>query len=103
MDIRGFDPKKPYQPIDSYICDTRTQTYISHADKIKPGTKVKFKPLGSLGLSAPCGADQIEAVGTIIYVNREHNWFGVEYGDDRARISFTLGDIGDTVHICEEE
>ena len=102
MDIRGFDPKKTYQPLDAYVCDNRAQTYISHGDKIKPGVKVEFKPVGGLGFEHSYDGD-CTMTGKIVYINHEHAWFSVEYGDDHTRTSFTFGDIGDTVHFCEED
>lgn len=96
MDIRWIDGKVPPQYVDRYICDDRTQTYISHADKIKSGTKVLFRPLSGLGLNNVY-KDDFETIGTIVYVNHEHNWFSVEYGDDRSRASFNFGDIGYTI------
>ena len=96
MDIRGYDPKKVYQLLDSYICDDRTQTYISHGYKIKPGTKAEFKPLSGIGLVDRQLSNMV-AIGEITYVNYEHKWFTVEYGDGRTKTSFNFGDIGHTV------
>lgn len=38
--------------------------------------------------------------GTVVYVNYEHQWFSVEYGDPKARISFKFCDIGQAVKVC---
>jgi hypothetical protein len=103
MDIRGFDPKKVYRLLDNYVCDDRAQTYISHGDLIKVGSQVRFRPLVGIGLNNVNDADRTEFVGTINYVNYEHKWFGVEYGNPKKRTSFNFGDIGYTVHFCEED
>lgn len=98
MDIRGYDSKKAYRILDSYICDDREQTYESHGRKIKPGAKVTFKSISGLGLTNITAPDT-DVEGTITYVNHKHNWFSVEYGDRKAKTSFNFGDIGHTVMI----
>lgn len=41
--------------------------------------------------------------GTVVYVNYEHEWFSVEYGDPKMRTSFKFCDIGKAVKVCERK
>ena len=66
--------------------------------KVEVGRKVRFDPFlynqGQLG-------DLLrgdEVTGTIVYVNYDHGWFSVEYGNLRTSFNFT--DIDRTVTIC---
>lgn len=67
---------------------------------IKVGQQVlidPFKDIRTYGLS---GSRALQ-VGDVIYVNKPHRWFGVEYGEEdvRQRISYKFADINETVKI----
>lgn len=66
---------------------------------VEVGQKVRFDPL-----HYACGRG-VELVrgntvtGTVVMVNEPHQWFSVEYGNPRQRISFKFADIGQVVNI----
>lgn len=67
---------------------------------IEAGQKVTFDPFGQvIGFCAELNRGNY-VTGTVVYVNKEHRWFSVEYGDPKARTSFNFWDIGKVVEIC---
>lgn len=67
---------------------------------IKVGQKVlidPFKDTRTYGLSG----SRCLQVGDVVYVNKPHRWFGVEYGEEgiRQRISYKFFDIDEAVKI----
>lgn len=66
--------------------------------KPKVGQKCRFDPFCYL---SSCGAGTIKGnivTGTVVYVNKAHKWFGVEYGGQRT--SFKFWEVGTAVTIC---
>lgn len=67
---------------------------------IEINQKVKFNPYHGLHLGGlPISNEKV--VGTVKYINTEHRWFSVEYGDPAMRISFNISDIGRNVFLCD--
>lgn len=66
---------------------------------IKVGQKVKIYPFAFVtGSGAEMERDRV-CVGTVVYVNEQHKWFSVEYGDPKMRASYKFCDIGSVVMI----
>ena len=64
------------------------------------GDTVEFDPFETITgfASDDCRGNYV--TGTVVYVNYEHKWFSVEYGDPKARTSFNFCDIGTAVKVC---
>lgn len=62
------------------------------------GCKVQFDPFEDMG---GYGVEMVRqsVTGTVVFVNENHKWFSVEYGDPKQRISFLFSDIGEKVQI----
>ena len=63
------------------------------------GQKVRFDPMAHIDA---CGIECLRGdivTGTVVYVNYDHEWFLVEYGEHQ-RTSFKFVDIGREVTIC---
>jgi len=69
---------------------------------IEAGQKVKFKPFEDMGMRFPRMFDE-DTSGIVVYVHKKHGWFMVEYGNCHNRISFKFSDIGNNVHIVNDE
>ena len=69
---------------------------------IKLNQKVEFDPFAGIHLAGIVNDHEI-VTGTVRYINKQHHWFSVEYGDEGAqrRISFKFDDIGKTVKVME--
>ena len=70
---------------------------------VEVGQKVRFDPFD---FAHGWGCEQVRGnmiTGTVVYVNESHNWFSVEYGDPKMRISFKFNDIGQTVKLVEKK
>ena len=63
---------------------------------IAPGRKVQFDPFAE---ASGYGVESIRGLvtGTIVDVYPEHQWFSVEFGDPKQRISFKFCDVGELV------
>lgn len=62
--------------------------------------KVKFDPFSTIqGFASEDNRGNL-VTGTVVYVNYEHKWFSVEYGEPKMRTSFKFCDIGQAVKIC---
>lgn len=68
---------------------------------IKIGQKVQIRPFDHMRSSGMLSLMQKKATGTVVYVNQEHRWFTVEYGDPVARISYNFADIGTEVQLIK--
>ena len=62
------------------------------------GTKVRFDPLACILTSSACDFHEETVVGTVVYINKAHKWFLVEY--DSLRTSFKFADVGLAVTVC---
>lgn len=66
---------------------------------VKVGQKVRFDAfyfMENQGILR----EHLYTTGTVVYVNEEHKWFSVEYGDPKALTSFKFCEIGKEVKIC---
>lgn len=66
---------------------------------VEEGVRVRFDPfyhIQSFGSSDVKGNQVTE---TVVYVNRAHKWFSVEYGCG-LRTSFKFSDVGLEVVVC---
>ena len=66
---------------------------------IKVGTIVKFDAFSHMS-SQGCVREHLYTKGTVVYVNKKHKWFSVEYGKQKARDSYKFCDIGKAVRVC---
>ena len=66
---------------------------------IEEGVKVRFDPFGSIQFSGSMDIKGGIVTGTVVYVNRKHKWFSVEYGNG-LRTSFKFSDVGYEVNVC---
>lgn len=67
---------------------------------VEIGQKVRFDPFMldmGVGLSDLRGN---VVTGTVVYVNEDHKWFSVEFGNPTSRTSFNFADIDKVVEIC---
>jgi len=60
------------------------------------GQKVRFDPFET-GYGFGIEECRCEIEGFIVEINREHKWFGVEYGDPKQRTSYKFSDVGKSV------
>lgn len=66
---------------------------------IEVGQKVRLEPLKELtGFATKMNRKEAQ-IGTVIYVNRRHRWFLVEYLDRKLRTSFKFSQIGQDVEL----
>ena len=64
---------------------------------VKVGQRVQCKPYAGMHTLGAGVADEV-VVGVVLYVNKDHRWFTVEYDKDHHfRVSFKFDDLGDTV------
>lgn len=61
------------------------------------GSRVRFDSMADLKQSEEKTKNIV--TGTVVYINRKHRWFSVEYGEPKLRVSFLLSDIGKKVRI----
>lgn len=66
---------------------------------IVSGAKVKFNPFKEITGFASEDTRGNVLTGTIVYVNKPHKWFSVEYGNPKMRTSFKFSQIGKDVFI----
>lgn len=66
---------------------------------IKVGQRVEFDAFGCMSNSG-ITREHLYTKGTVVYVNEEHKWFSVLYGNPAARDSFKFCDIGKEVKVC---
>ena len=69
--------------------------------KVEVGQKVRFDPFD---FATGYGSEQVRGnmiTGTVVMVNELYQWFSVEYGDSKSRISFKFADIGRVVKFVE--
>ena len=67
---------------------------------VKVGQKVQFDPFRYITGYGAMGIRGQVTTGTIVYINRKHKWFSVEYGKHKLRTSFKFWDIGRVVTVC---
>lgn len=67
---------------------------------VEVGQKVKFDPFASITCHGIAELQGENVTGTVVMVNNKHNWFSVEYGKQKQRISFNFCDIGKAVKVC---
>lgn len=66
---------------------------------VNVGQKVRFDPFKTItGFSSEDHRNN-PVTGTVIYVNKPHKWFSVEYGNPKMRTSFKFGQIGEDVKV----
>ena len=71
-----------------------------HASRmVEEGMKVRFDPLGYMQSFGSTDYKGSKVTGTVVYVNRPHKWFLVEYGNG-LRTSYKLYEVGLVVTIC---
>ena len=66
---------------------------------IKVGQRVEFdafRHMSNPGITR----EHFYTKGPVVYVNQDHKWFSVVYGNPAARDSFKFCDIGRSVRIC---
>lgn len=64
------------------------------------GQKVKFDPFAHITFQGIADLRDENVTGTVVYVNYEHRWFSVEYGENPTqRTSFNFSDIGKAVAV----
>lgn len=70
---------------------------------IKMYQKVSIAPFRhiSSGMGLPGTFERY--TGIVVYINEKHQWFTVEYGNPKQRISYKFSDIGDTVQIIKSK
>lgn len=56
------------------------------------GSRVRFDSMEDLKQSVEKTKNIV--TGTVVYINRKHRWFSVEYGELKQRVSFLFSDIG---------
>ena len=61
------------------------------------GSRVRFDSMADLKQSVEKTKNIV--TGTVVYINRKHRWFSVEYGEPKQRFSFLFSDIGKKVRI----
>ena len=66
---------------------------------IEEGVKVRFDPFDYIQSFGSSDVRGREVTGTVVYVNKAHKWFSVEYGDG-LRTSFKFTEVGQVVTIC---
>ena len=66
---------------------------------VEVGQKVRFDAFGFMDNQGIL-REHLYTTGTVVYVNEEHKWFSVEYGDPKALTSFKFCEIGSEVKIC---
>lgn len=73
------------------------------ATMITKGQKVKFIPLKDIRVFG-LGADNVEVIGVVTYINPKHRWFLAEYDGKgcKLRKGFKFTDIGQSVRVCDD-
>ena len=66
---------------------------------IKVGQRVEFDAFRYMSNSGGT-RERLETTGIVVYVNKEHQWFSVIYGNPAARDSFKFSEIGKEVKVC---
>ena len=66
---------------------------------IKVGQRVAFDAFRYMSNSG-ITREHFYTTGTVVYVNEEHQWFSVVYGNPAARDSFKFCEIGKEVKVC---
>lgn len=69
------------------------------AMKPKVGMKVRFDPFGHIQSFGSSDVRGNFVTGTVVYVNKPHKWFSVEYGEG-LRTSFKFYEVGQAVTVC---
>ena len=68
-------------------------------NNIQLGQRVKFNPVRDARTSIKFGPAK-PVKGTIVYINRRHHWFLVEYNEsEKIHTSFHFCEIGDKVKL----
>lgn len=65
---------------------------------VEEGVKVKFDPFYYILSFGSSDVKGNKVIGTVVYVNKPHKWFLVEYGN--LRTSFKFADVGLEVVVC---
>lgn len=66
--------------------------------KPKVGMKVRFDPFSYIQSFGSSDVKGRMVTGTVVYVNKAHKWFSVEYGG--LRTSFKFSEVGQAVKVC---
>ena len=66
---------------------------------VDEGVKVRFNPFAYIQSFGSSDVKGREVTGTVVYVNRPHKWFSVEYGNG-LRASFKFFEVGQVVFVC---
>lgn len=67
---------------------------------VKVGQEVKFDPFLHLHFYGAAAYSGSYVSGKVVYVNQDHRWFSVQYGELKMRTSFCFSDIGKDVTVC---
>lgn len=67
---------------------------------VKVGQKVRFDPFQDLTFYGVADHRGSLITGEVVYVNQDHRWFSVQYGELKMRTSFCFSDIGKDVTVC---
>ena len=76
----------------------RIPRVVQGARRVDVGTLVAFDPLACISTSSACDYHDEKTTGTVVYINKPHKWFLVEYGE--LRTSFKFSEIGLAVVVC---
>lgn len=66
---------------------------------VEVGQQARFDPFSHIQSFGSTDVKGRFVTGTIVYVNKRHKWFSVEYGSPALRTSFKFCDIGNGVTI----
>ena len=66
---------------------------------VEEGVTVRFDPFDYIQSFGSSDVKGREVYGTVIYVNKAHKWFSVEYGNG-LRTSFKFSEVGQAVTVC---
>lgn len=70
-------------------------------NNIQLGQMVKFNPIRDIRTTIKFGPAK-PVKGTIVYINRKHHWFLVEYNEtEKLHTSFHFCEIGDKVKLIK--
>lgn len=68
--------------------------------EVKIGQTVQFDPFLTITGFASEDNKGSFVPGKVVYINKPHKWFSVEYGSPLMRTSFKFSEIGKEVQIC---
>lgn len=66
---------------------------------IKVGMKVAFDAFRYMS-NTGIVREHLHTTGIVVYVNEDHKWFSVEFGNPVARDSFKFCEVGKEVKVC---